>query len=126
MAKLRLTLTVLPVYPAYLSSCLWQPHVSFISSSQTTVTSPGGVQVRYKDTTGAVCETTPGVQSFAGYVDLAEDKHSFFYFFAARNNPETAPITLWLNGSVLSLFAHVNLDADSFGWPDAEDLVQIP
>lgn len=66
--------------------------------SQTTITSPGGKKIRYKETTGKVCETTPGVQSFAGYVDLAEDKHSFFYFFAARNNPETAPITLWLNG----------------------------
>lgn len=34
--------------------------------------------------------TAPGVQSYAGYVDLAEDKHSFFYFFAARNNVSKA------------------------------------
>jgi len=68
-------------------------------TNQTTITSPNGVQIRYKDLTGtSVCETTPGVNSYSGYVDLAADKHSFFYFFEARNNPETAPITLWLNG----------------------------
>lgn len=73
------------------------------------ITSPNGVNIRYKNTTGVVCETTPGVQSYAGYIDLAPDRHSFFYFFQARNNPETAPITLWLNGgpgsdSMIGLF----------------------
>ena len=45
-----------------------------------------------------ICETTPGVASYSGFVDLDEDSHTFFWFFEARNNPETAPITLWLNG----------------------------
>jgi carboxypeptidase C (cathepsin A) len=44
-------------------------------------------------------ETTPGVNSYAGYIDLAEDKHSFFWFFESRSNPSTDPITLWLNGT---------------------------
>ncbi|CAE6479344.1 unnamed protein product [Rhizoctonia solani] len=35
---------------------------------------------------------------FCGYLDVAEDKHLFFWFFEARNNPEAAPVVIWLNG----------------------------
>jgi hypothetical protein len=45
-----------------------------------------------------VCETTPGVNSYAGFVNLAPDVHSFFWFFESRNDPANDPITLWLNG----------------------------
>ena len=31
----------------------------------------------------------------------------WFWFFAARNNPDTAPLTVWLNGGV-SCFAYLN------------------
>ncbi|KAK4096183.1 alpha/beta-hydrolase [Parathielavia hyrcaniae] len=52
------------------------------------------------------CETTPGVKSYSGYVNLpanpAEGRpyniHSFFWFFEARKNPEHAPLSLWLQG----------------------------
>lgn len=39
---------------------------------------PAGINITYKDP-GAegVCETTPGVKSYAGFVNLAEDVHSF-------------------------------------------------
>lgn len=53
--------------------------------------------VRFKETP-TVCETTPDVRSLAGYVDLDDDAHVFFWFFEARKTPETAPVTLWLNG----------------------------
>jgi carboxypeptidase D len=63
--------------------------------------------VRYKRTT--ICETTEGVNSYSGYIDLDEQSHLFFWFFEARQDPETVPITLWLNGgpgsdSLLGLF----------------------
>ncbi|KAL8842123.1 MAG: hypothetical protein Q9176_002815 [Flavoplaca citrina] len=76
----------------------------------TTITSPSGVTIRYKQPgLKGVCETTPGVNSYSGYVDLAPDAHTFFWFFEARNNPAEAPLTLWLNGgpgsdSLIGLF----------------------
>ena len=79
----------------------------------TTIKSPTGVTIRYKEPGKAgVCETTPGVGSYAGYVDLSPTSHTFFWFFEARHNPETAPLTLWLNGgpgsdSLIGLFQGV-------------------
>ena len=75
-----------------------------------TITAPSGAQIRYKEPGKAgVCETTPGVNSYAGYIDLAPDVHTFFWFFEARHNPAEAPLTLWLNGgpgsdSLIGLF----------------------
>jgi carboxypeptidase C (cathepsin A) len=76
----------------------------------TTITSPGGATIRYKEPGKAgVCETTPGVNSYSGYVDLDANTHMFFWFFEARNDPASAPLTLWLNGgpgsdSLIGLF----------------------
>ena len=44
-----------------------------------------------------------------GYIDISPTSHTFFWFFEARKNPETAPLTLWLNGgpgsdSMIGLF----------------------
>ncbi|RYP76015.1 hypothetical protein DL771_002087 [Monosporascus sp. 5C6A] len=88
-----------------------------------------GVRISYKEVrnprdarTPGICETTPGVKSYAGYIhlppgalaDLDEDQdysiNTFFWFFEARENPENAPLTIWLNGgpgssSMLGLFA---------------------
>lgn len=75
-----------------------------------TIKSPGGVQIRYKEPgKQGVCETTPGVNSYSGYVDLDDETHMFFWFFEARKDPDKAPITLWLNGgpgsdSMIGLF----------------------
>lgn len=64
-----------------------------------TITSPSGVKIRYKEPgNDGVCETTPGVNSYSGYVDLNEDSHMFFWLFEARHDPANAPITLFLNG----------------------------
>ncbi|KAI0142615.1 serine carboxypeptidase [Hypoxylon sp. NC0597] len=82
-----------------------------------------------------ICETTPGVKSYAGYVhlppgslaDLGEDQaypiNTFFWFFEARNDPENAPLSIWLNGgpgssSLYGLFTengpcYVNSDSNS-------------
>ena len=75
-----------------------------------TITSPNGVKITYKEPgKEGVCETTPGVNSYAGYVNLAPDVHSFFWFFESRNDPANDPLTLWLNGgpgsdSLIGLF----------------------
>ncbi|KAK4033943.1 Alpha/Beta hydrolase protein [Parachaetomium inaequale] len=63
-----------------------------------------GVSLSYKLTT--ICETTPGVKSYSGYVNLPAnttegrpyDIHTFFWFFEARKNADTAPLSLWLQG----------------------------
>ena len=76
----------------------------------TTITSPQGAQIRYKQPgKQGVCETTEGVDDYAGYISLNEKTNMFFWFFEARENPSTAPLTLWLNGgpgsdSLIGLF----------------------
>lgn len=85
-------------------------HLPAAVEGVTTITSPSGVKIRYKEPgKSGVCETTEGVKSYSGYVDLAPDAHTFFWFFEARHNPADAPLTLWLNGgpgsdSLIGLF----------------------
>ncbi|KAI1341701.1 carboxypeptidase S1-like protein B [Xylariaceae sp. FL0016] len=92
-----------------------------------------GVTISYKEP--GICETTPGVKSYAGYIslppgtleDLGEDQdypiNTFFWFFESRKDPENAPLSIWMNGgpgssSLLGLFAengpcYVNPDSNS-------------
>lgn len=75
-----------------------------------TIISPIGANITYKEPGKAgVCETTPGVNSYSGFINLAEDVHAFFWFFESRKDPANDPITLWLNGgpgsdSLIGLF----------------------
>ena len=75
-----------------------------------TLITPNGVNITYKQPgKEGVCETTPGVNSYSGFVNLAPDVHSFFWFFESRKDPANDPITLWLNGgpgsdSLIGLF----------------------
>ncbi|KAK3061150.1 hypothetical protein LTS18_006903, partial [Coniosporium uncinatum] len=45
-----------------------------------------------------VCETTPGVKQYSGYLSVGSDMSMWFWFFEARNSPETAPVAAWFNG----------------------------
>ncbi|KAK0255716.1 hypothetical protein B0A54_11030 [Friedmanniomyces endolithicus] len=68
------------------------------------------LDVRYKQVPDGICELTPGVESYSGYVDVAEDQSIFWWFFEARNqDPTTAPLSVWINGgpgssSMIGLF----------------------
>lgn len=67
------------------------------------------IHISYKDP--QICETTPGVKSFAGYVHLPPNAinetgetqpypiNTFFWFVEARTrSPHRAPLSIWLNG----------------------------
>ncbi|KAI0397326.1 alpha/beta-hydrolase [Xylariaceae sp. FL0594] len=62
------------------------------------------VSLSFKET--HICETTPGVKSYSGYVNLPAgtvegqdyDIHTFFWFFESRKEPEHAPLSIWLQG----------------------------
>jgi hypothetical protein len=46
-----------------------------------TFTTPTNVTIRYKEPSKeGVCETTDGVNSYSGYIDLAPNVHMFFWF----------------------------------------------
>ncbi|KAI6257057.1 hypothetical protein MCOR19_006503 [Pyricularia oryzae] len=68
-----------------------------------------GVKISYKEP--GLCETTPGVKSYSGYIHLPPGTldvsgglpqpypiNTFFWFFEARENPENAPLSVWMNG----------------------------
>ncbi|KAI0271165.1 serine carboxypeptidase [Russula aff. rugulosa BPL654] len=77
-----------------------------VSRDASTQPTPG--KLRVVENSG-VCETTPGVYQASGYGDISANKSIWFWFFAARNNPDTAPLITWFNGgpgssSMIGLF----------------------
>lgn len=68
-----------------------------------------GISISYKEP--HICETTPGVKSYSGYVHLPPGSideagetqdypiNTFFWFVEARHrSPHRAPLSIWLNG----------------------------
>ncbi|EAU81994.2 carboxypeptidase C [Coprinopsis cinerea okayama7 len=60
------------------------------------VTHPSFREQRLRITEPDLCDSS--VQQYSGYLDVAEEKHLFFWFFESRHTPEDAPLILWLNG----------------------------
>src|SRR5271170_4041096 len=85
--------TVVGAFPSVLKSSRQLPAEP---KGVTTIKSPSGTTIRYKQPGKAgICETTPGVNSYSGYIDLAPDVHAFFWFFESRSKPASDHITLW-------------------------------
>ncbi|KXN90703.1 Carboxypeptidase S1 [Leucoagaricus sp. SymC.cos] len=97
-------------------------------------------QLRNVVENSGICETTNGVYQASGYGDISEDGSIWFWFFAARNNPNTAPLALWFNGgvrasSMIGLFqehgpCRINNDSDtvslnSFSWNEMANILYI-
>ncbi|KAL0947633.1 hypothetical protein HGRIS_013721 [Hohenbuehelia grisea] len=60
------------------------------------ITHPSFTDYQLRTTEPKLCD--PSVKQLSGYLDIADDKHLFFWFFEARHNPKEAPLILWLNG----------------------------
>lgn len=109
-----------------------------------------GVTISYKEP--GICETTPGVKSYSGYVhlppgtlaDLNETQNypinTFFWFFEARKDPHNAPLSIWMNGgpgssSMLGLLVEngpcfINHDSNSttlnpFSWNNEVNMLYL-
>ncbi|OTB00724.1 hypothetical protein M426DRAFT_26326 [Hypoxylon sp. CI-4A] len=45
-----------------------------------------------------ICETTPGVNQYSGYLTVNESMNMWFWVFEARENPQTAPLVAYVDG----------------------------
>lgn len=67
-----------------------------------------GAKLEFVKNSG-ICETTPGVNQYSGYLSVGTNENMWFWFFEARNNPTKAPLATWFNGgpgcsSMIGLF----------------------
>ncbi|RYO99253.1 hypothetical protein DL763_001617 [Monosporascus cannonballus] len=76
--------------------------LSCASAAVTESNTTDSIKVTYKEP--GICETTPGVKSYSGYVTLPSTPRQpyaqkvFFWFFEARDSPGEAPLSIWLQG----------------------------
>ncbi|KAH7067232.1 putative carboxypeptidase S1 [Paraphoma chrysanthemicola] len=67
-----------------------------------------GAKIEFVTDSG-ICEMTPGVKQFSGYLSVGENLNMWFWFFESRNSPDTASLAAWFNGgpgcsSMIGLF----------------------
>ncbi|KAB2581155.1 Carboxypeptidase S1 [Lasiodiplodia hormozganensis] len=67
-----------------------------------------GAKLEFVNNSG-ICETTPGVNQYSGYLSVGTNMNMWFWLFEARENPTTAPLAAWFNGgpgcsSMIGLF----------------------
>ncbi|KAL9025577.1 MAG: hypothetical protein Q9196_005628 [Gyalolechia fulgens] len=126
----------------YALCLLPQIQAQFIPAPTDLISTQGyaNLSVRYKQVPAGICELDPNVKSYSGYVDIAPDQHTFFWFFEARNqDPSTAPLTTWINGgpgssSMIGLFQELGpcgVDSDGnvynnpYSWSNASNMLFI-
>ncbi|KAG0147670.1 hypothetical protein CROQUDRAFT_655878 [Cronartium quercuum f. sp. fusiforme G11] len=95
--------------------------------------------LRYVTNSG-ICETRQKVQTYSGYIPIYQNQSMFFWLFEARNNPDTAPLVLWLNGgpgssSMIGLFqetgpCRIKLDSSGlennpYSWTESANMLYI-
>ncbi|KAL1614595.1 hypothetical protein SLS54_009660 [Diplodia seriata] len=64
-----------------------------------------------------ICETTPGVKSYSGYISLNKTTNMYFWFFEKRQDPHDAPFTLWLNDLVA--------DHNPYSWNEVSNMLYL-
>lgn len=115
----------------------WGALAQYVPAPTDLITKKGyaGYNVRYKEVPTGICELDANVKSYSGYVDVAPDKHVFFWFFETRKgDPKKAPLTTWINGgpgssSMVCLIAyppsHLTLINLRLGFSRRMDLVVL-
>ncbi|KAK7748443.1 hypothetical protein SLS62_008599 [Diatrype stigma] len=56
-----------------------------------------GVRMSFVNNSG-ICETTPAVNHYSGYVSMSPSDNMWFWLFEARENPDQAPLVLYFGG----------------------------
>jgi hypothetical protein len=59
-----------------------------------------GASLKFVKNSG-ICETTPDVNSYSGYITVGKNMSMWFWFFESRKDPAKAPLALWLNGGTI-------------------------
>ncbi|KAL9083443.1 MAG: hypothetical protein Q9165_008519 [Trypethelium subeluteriae] len=95
------------------------------TTNVTTIDAPNGAKIHYKEPGKAgVCETTPGVNSYSGYIETSPTSNTFFWFFESRRDPANDPLTLWLNElGPCNVTENLTTEVNPYAWNEVSNLL---